>query len=120
MNLEQMQETLAKVKTGLDKLKESAGEMNEMDKMRMEMMDSMYYALDYVHSRVNDLDDRFYNWSSTHMKGHIPAAKTASQMQHCLDVLGMDGDYNVMKPNIVMSAIKGNKVITARYNKPQS
>ena len=49
--------------------------------------------IDYVHERIDNIGQALAN----HSKGHLPPAKTASQMDSALKGLGWSDDYEIKK-----------------------
>ncbi len=60
----------------------------------------VYNSISYINDRINDLWNALY----THMSdGHVPALKSAEQMQRFLDVLNLNSDFEVQKQTIYAS-----------------
>lgn len=112
-------ETLAAIKTGLDKLKESKGQENHspMEAMRDEMMERMYGALNYVHERISGVEDTLWEFRSQHLKGHLPNPKTPTQMERALKGLGLQDEFEVVKPMISVASTRQGQVLNASYSK---
>lgn len=76
-------------------------------------------SLDYIHQRINRMEDSFYNYTYEHSKGHPMALKTASNVEKYLKACGMDNDYNVQKPVVwVASSNRGDEIV-ANFVKPK-
>ncbi len=80
------------------------------DNRMQDMEDMMFRMVSYIHSRINNLEDGFYNWASEHMTNHLPNPSTPSDMQAALDNLGLAKDYDVKKRTIYAN-INGGKGI---------
>lgn len=129
MNIKEANQCLADLKNQVDKLKNlkftvSNGEtpsavvvyVDDMQRMANSIYDSMYSAINHCHSRINDLEEDIYKWRYDHLKGHLPNAKTPTQMTKCLEVLGMEDDFEVAKNYISVAKTRQGIVATASYN----
>ena len=76
------------------------------DNRMQDMEDMMFRMVSYIHSRINNLEDGFYNWTWEHSKGHIPPISGVSKMEAALETLGLKGDYEVKKPMITAASTK--------------
>lgn len=65
-----------------------------------QLEDLIFNLVGYVHQRVTNLENAFYDYGYTHQQGHFPAVKSPSQMEAALKTLGLDKDYIVAKPTI--------------------
>lgn len=116
MNIpKELQELRANVENLSKKYKEiKAMPESEMpkdhDKMK-EMEDMMMSMMDYTHSRISYLENDVYSWFAEHEKNHLPNPTTPSDMQHCLDALGLAKDYDVKKRTIYASMNDGKGVL---------
>lgn len=61
----------------------------------------MQFQLEWLSQSFND-----------HLKGHLPAAKSVTQMQAAVDVLGLGDEYDVQKTPIYAS--RGPRGVTIR------
>lgn len=77
-----------------------------MDKRMRETEDMMFRLVGYVHERISYLEDGFYSYADVHGKGHLPAIMGAGKMEKCLKTMGLDEDYQVMKPMIAAASEK--------------
>jgi len=76
----------------------------------MSSMESYFNnRISYVHDRIDNIGRAL----AQHSKGHLPAIKSASQMESALKGLGLDGEYEVKKGQIHVEA--GDNSMTAYY-----
>lgn len=89
---------------------------NDMYNCMNNMARNIYASIDYLHNRMDKMQQTHADYVANHGKGHIPSL-TPSQMEKHLKNIGAEGDYNVVRPNILMA--KSNKGITiqAEYKK---
>lgn len=108
MNIpKELQELRANIEDLRSKYQEVKAMPGEMDNDKMKMMEEdMMRMMNYTHSRITYLEDAFYKYQWDHSKGHLPQVNSPSQMEHCLDILGLGGDYQVHKPMISMASEK--------------
>ena len=80
-----------------------------------EMVNQIFSEMDYLFSvtmrRVNDMEDNFYNFAYEHLKNHVPQLTTASSLEKFLESVGLQDDYDVVKPKLTVRASK-NKGVT--------
>lgn len=81
------------------------------DQMMNDMQDTMYKMISYVHQRISNLEDTFYNYKSDHAQNHLPNPSTPSDMQMCLDALGLSKDYDVKKRTVYASMNDGKGIL---------
>lgn len=111
----------------MDKLKEIKAALDKTDKefkqIRAEMpmtdanneiywkcIDSCYSIIDGLRKYVYNLEDHLYKTISDHNAGHLPKILGAEKMQNALEVLGIDGDYELEKPTIYVRANQGGNI----------
>lgn len=63
----------------------------------------LYYLVSNLAWQIDYLSSNFYSYASTHSQGHLPPINGADKMEQALKKLGIDGDYNVVKPTIYAS-----------------
>lgn len=80
------------------------------------VVDLVYSIADNLYSYINMIDKSTWDWSQTHKNGHLPNAKTPSQLEKAIKALGMSDDYEVEKTKISMAG-KNNYVIEASLPK---
>jgi hypothetical protein len=111
MNIpKELQELRANTEELVKKYKEikalSPENSHESDKRISDIEDIIFRMVSYIHTRINNLEDGFYQWMWDHagfQSGHLPPIKGAEKMENALKVLGLDKDYDVKKP-MVMAA----------------
>ncbi len=112
----ELQELRASITTLTDKYKQiKAAKEVKADGMEMEkegecrcdeLEDIMFQLIGYVHNRISYLEDGFYTYAYEHQKGHLPAIMGAGKMEECLKTMGLEKDYQVMKPMIAAASEK--------------
>ena len=110
--LEELRQAMASLQSEMENLKGKAkGEdpmqpYNDHVNMMMQQMHNMRAYMDMMaddmYARHNSSDKRH----ADHLQGHLPPAKTPTQMKACLKALGMDSDYEVKKPVITVAKSK--------------
>jgi len=71
-----------------------------------EMEDMVFRMAQYMHERISRVEDNFYEWAAVHMKNHLPNPATAADMQKALEGLGLDKNFEVVKPKIIVAKAK--------------
>lgn len=104
-NVDVLVQKYKKIKADMPVSPDSCGD-DTHDQMMRDMQDTMYQMLSYVHQRISNAEDTFYNYTSDHQLGHLPSIKGAEKMQTALKVLKLDGDYEVYKPMIAAASEK--------------
>lgn len=66
--------------------------------------------LSYLHKRVNENENNFYDFVRSHTKNHLPNPSTPSDMEGALKSLGLLKDYEVEKIKIRANLCKNNAV----------
>ena len=68
-------------------------------------------STDSAHRRLDDVGDEMYK----HTQGHLPPAKSSSQMQKMLEKLGLDDDYQAMPKQTVYASDGSVKHISVTF-----
>lgn len=76
-----------------------------------DMKDMIFNMISYLHTRINNLEDGFYQYKWDHAQNHLPNPSTPSDMQTALDNLGLAKDFEVKKRAIYASTKCGFEVI---------
>lgn len=84
-----------------------------------DVQDIIYYYIQGIQQQISYLRDDFYNYTSYHSQGHLPPIKGAGKMENALKVLGIDQDYQIIKPAIFASQTRNGLEIQAEYQKPK-
>ena len=63
---------------------------------------NLHDRMDFMHKRMNDVENNHYKHSST-AGGHLPPILGADKMNKALKALGLDGEYNVNKKELYAS-----------------
>ena len=121
--MDKLQELKASVAEKEGKLKEIQAQHGEEAKCEhCEKMDKMMsYAMDYVRSIQNyayEVENSMYKMHSEHQVGHIPKIQGAGAMEKALKALGIDKDWEIIKP--VIFASKNNSIVAEISYKPES
>ena len=118
-NIEKIQKKFAEIRGYSE---EDVQKMCSADDMGMQM-DSMQSDVDYLYRYLSNIqqyiyqvEGAFYSWASDHQTNHVPKLN-ASAMEKFLKVVGMDGDFQVQKPQIYMSATKHGPILELNYSK---
>lgn len=77
--------------------------------------DRMCAMIDHLHSRINHLEDKHYEHNSP--SKHLPPFRTASQLEGALKKLGLENDYEVVKPKIYAGKNGASITVEAEYEK---
>lgn len=86
----------------------------DCEKRIVSVCDSISYMISNLHDRITYISESLWE----HKKGHLPAIKTASQMESALSALGLEGDYEVEKPSIyIQASLKSGPTLTLNYKK---
>jgi hypothetical protein len=98
----------AKVDEDLKKLSEiKADDFNDkMDCLRCEV-EYLYSAIRNMYAYTSQVEQAFYNYIYEHKEGHLPKIQGADKMKNALEALGLDADYEVVKPVIFANTKKG-------------
>ena len=116
MNIpKELQELRANVEELVKKYKEIKGSPDEMgpnhdDKMK-DMEDLMWQMISKVRQRISYVEDGFYDWTYSHVQNHLPNPSTPSDMQMCLDNLGLAKDYDVKKRTVYANINDGKGIL---------
>lgn len=86
---------------------------DDFDKLCCRMQD----LFSYLTSRISSLETSFYNYTYEHSKGHLPPIKSVTSMQKLLKVAGMENEYEVYKPTIVVASTRRGSEISATFTK---
>jgi len=89
----------------------------ESDNQMKYMEDTMYKMISNVHDRIDYLSNAISEWVQQHQNGHIPAAKSASQMKNAIKNLGWSEDYEVMTPKVSVATAGNTVTAEITYNK---
>ena len=84
----------------------------------LDMEDVMNYCYNMssnISERISHLSDDMWSWQHSHLKGHIPSFKSASQLEKALKVLGLSDDFIVEKSHIYINA--STNTLEAAYKK---
>jgi len=102
--LEQLKESIA----SLDKkYRESKGYNGDTaSPSKPEMEDMMYQMISNVYRYVDSSLSYIDQWINGHSKGHIPPCSGPEKLANAIEVLGLDGDYQVEKKTIWASNLK--------------
>lgn len=76
----------------------------------------LYNLIGNLSDRIGYLSDTFYSHINS---GHIPPAKSASQMQGILNKLNLDKDYQAQQPQVVYASTRNGIEATVNYMKPK-
>lgn len=80
----------------------------------MSVYQSVGYMIENLSRRMDWISENFWK----HTENHVPALKTASQMEAFLDAVGMSNDVEVRKPVIYVNAsAKNGPTLTLNYKK---
>ena len=93
-------------KDGEDKEDEESCSKEDLGKV----VDMVYRMADSLYSYISMVDQSSFEWAQTHQKGHLPNAKTPSQLEKAIKVLGMGEDYEVQKTKISVAG-KNNYIL---------
>lgn len=80
---------------------------SEHDNKIRDIEDMIFRMISYVHTRINSLENGFYDFSYTHLTNHLPNPATPSDMQTALNNLGLAKDFDVKKRTIYASVQYG-------------
>ena len=79
---------------------------------------NVYSYLWKLEDKVYDIKYDAYEKLAEHKICHIPPINSPEKMQNALKSLGIDKDYEVYKPTVIVASDKkGNKTITLRIGK---
>ncbi len=114
-----MKEKMQELSVAFAKLDDSfkkiqADDYCKPDEQKM-AIESLAYMIRNISERINYISSDFWNYTSEHSKGHLPAIKSSSQMEGALEALGLAGEYQVQKPSIWVNASKN--VVEVAYIK---
>lgn len=68
--------------------------------------DYLYWFTEYLYKYVSNVESSFSDYVYNHAAGHLPKISGADKMQKALKTLGLEGDYEVIKPAVYVSASK--------------
>lgn len=83
-----------------------------LDSMSYKYQDLRDYTIQHIQNDVSNLYDMHYK----HLEGHLPKISGAEKMQDALKALGLEKDYEVLKP-VLYSFASSNKFIEVEYKK---
>lgn len=107
-----LDEKIKSAKANMDKI----ADPDMMEKMQG-FMEAVRNVLNYIHERIDIVQEDAWTFRREHTTNHLPNPKSASQMETCLKALGMYGDYEVRKPIITMAKTRQGGVAVAEYIK---
>lgn len=85
-----------------------------------EVQDMMYQICRNIYSYIDNSISYIYRWQDEHQRGHLPPINGPEKLQNAIDVLGLDGDYEVNKRQLWAGAryvIGSNGVIELQIDK---
>lgn len=93
---------------------------DSIEEIVQDIYTDMYYLINSLRQYMYQQDDASYAKWNDHSKGHLPNAKTPSQMEKALKVLGMDQDYSVARPTIYATRTNAGLKFEVDLNLPKS
>lgn len=109
-----------KYKSKADAPVQSQMSYDDMCQIMNSMYNDMYQMVSSVRNYMYSIEDQSYAKWQSHGKGHLPNARTPSQMQKVLKVLGMDQDYDVVRPTITATRTNAGLKFEVDLNLPKS
>ena len=111
--------SIKEIKANLDQLNETylktKGYANADDPSAKE--DMMYQIMNNLRNFIYSVEAEMYNYQREHQVGHLPVIQGAGKMQHCLEVLGLDDDYDIQRPAIFAKSSNKRGEIEVTYIK---
>ena len=68
--------------------------------------DYLYWFTEYIYKYASSVESNLWSYIDNHHAGHLPKINGADKMQKALKALGLEGDYEVVKPAVYVSASK--------------
>lgn len=107
--------SLNKASVNYDVPKSETSVKNEKDYATYDEMDTrIEYVYDHINYKFRYLQEEIsyvLQLFRDHMKGHLPKIKSTSQMKTALEALGLEDEYEVMKPIISVANKKTGEII---------
>lgn len=93
---------------------------NKDQEVYYKCLDACYLMVSNLREYVYRIEGDFYRTMEEHRNGHLPKIQGAEKMENALEILGLNQDYEVMKPTIYVRASRnGNKNFDIELNIPK-